>query len=66
MICQEENEKNLEKIEIFLKYLLFLDVLFRQTREGMETVDEFLKTERRGPEGGTPVEEIRIKKMTVL
>ena len=33
---------------------------------GMETVDDFLKIERRGPEGGSPVEEIKIKKMTVL
>ena len=47
----------------------FLDgeyAAFGKVCEGMETVDEFLKTERRGPEGGTPVEEIRIKKMTVL
>lgn len=39
---------------------------FGKVIEGMETVDDFLKTERRGPEGGTPVEDIRIKKMTVL
>lgn len=39
---------------------------FGKVIEGMETVDDFLKVERRGPEGGTPVEDIRIKKMTVL
>ncbi|MBQ7109411.1 MAG: peptidylprolyl isomerase [Clostridia bacterium] len=39
---------------------------FGKVIEGMETVDDFLKTERRGPEGGTPVEDIRIKKMTIL
>lgn len=47
----------------------FLDgqyAAFGKVTEGMETVDDFLKTERRGPEGGTPVEDIRIKKMTVL
>lgn len=47
----------------------FLDgeyAAFGKVCEGMETVDGFLKIERRGPEGGTPVEEIRIKKMTVL
>lgn len=47
----------------------FLDgqyAAFGKVVEGMETVDDFLKIERRGPEGGTPVEEIKIKKMTVL
>ena len=47
----------------------FLDgqyAAFGKVTEGMETVDDFLKIERRGPEGGTPVEEIKIKKMTVL
>lgn len=47
----------------------FLDgqyAAFGKVIEGMETVDDFLKVERRGPEGGTPVEDIRIKKMTVL
>lgn len=47
----------------------FLDgqyAAFGKVIEGMETVDDFLKIERRGPEGGTPVEDIRIKKMTVL
>ena len=39
---------------------------FGKVIEGMETVDDFLKTERRGPEGGTPVEDIRIKTMTIL
>ena len=46
----------------------FLDgqyAAFGKVIDGMETVDNFLKTERRGPEGGTPVEEIKIKKMTV-
>ena len=43
----------------------FLDgqyAAFGKVIDGMETVDNFLKTERRGPEGGTPVEEIKIKK----
>lgn len=47
----------------------FLDgqyAAFGKVIEGMETVDDFLKVERRGSEGGTPVEDIRIKKMTVL
>lgn len=47
----------------------FLDgqyAAFGKVTEGMETVDDFLKIERRGPEGGTPVEEIKIKKMTVM
>ncbi|MGN0180384.1 MAG: peptidylprolyl isomerase [Monoglobaceae bacterium] len=47
----------------------FLDgeyAAFGKVCDGMETVDDFLKIERRGPEGGTPVEEIRIKKMTVI
>lgn len=47
----------------------FLDgqyAAFGKVTEGMETVDDFLKIERRGPEGGTPVEEIKIRKMTVL
>ena len=39
---------------------------FGKVVEGMETVDDFLKIDRRGPEGGTPVEDIRIKKMSVL
>lgn len=39
---------------------------FGKVIEGMETVDDFLKVERAGSEGGTPVEEIKIKKMTVL
>lgn len=39
---------------------------FGKVTEGMETVDDFLKTERRGPEGGTPVDEIKIKKMSVM
>ncbi len=39
---------------------------FGKVVEGMETVDDFLKTERRGPEGGTPVEEIKIKKMSII
>lgn len=42
----------------------FLDgqyAAFGKVTEGMETVDDFLKVERRGPEGGTPVEDIRIK-----
>ena len=47
----------------------FLDgqyAAFGKVIEGMETVDDFLKTERRGPEGGTPVEDIRIKTAVVL
>lgn len=47
----------------------FLDgqyAAFGKVVEGMETVDDFLKIERRGPEGGTPVEEIKIKKMSIL
>ena len=47
----------------------FLDgqyAAFGKVIEGMETVDDFLKIERRGPEGGTPVEPIRMKKVTVL
>lgn len=47
----------------------FLDgqyAAFGKVVEGMETVDAFLEVERRGPEGGTPVEEIKMKKMTVL
>lgn len=47
----------------------FLDgqyAAFGKVVEGMETVDDFLKIERRGPEGGTPVETIRMKKVTVL
>lgn len=47
----------------------FLDgqyAAFGKVTEGMETVDDFLKVERRGPEGGTPVEEIKIKKMSIL
>ncbi len=47
----------------------FLDgqyAAFGKVVEGMETVDDFLKIERRGPEGGTPVEAIRMKKVTVL
>lgn len=39
---------------------------FGKVVEGMETVDAFLEVERRGPEGGTPVEEIKIKKMSIL
>ncbi len=39
---------------------------FGRVVEGMETVDAFLEVERRGPEGGTPVEEIKIKKMSIL
>lgn len=39
---------------------------FGRVIEGMETVDAFLEVERRGPEGGTPVEEIKIKKMSIL
>jgi len=39
---------------------------FGKVVEGMETVDGFLKVERRGPEGGTPVEDIRMKKAEVL
>ncbi len=47
----------------------FLDgqyAAFGKVTEGMETVDDFLKIERRGPEGGSPVENITIKTMTVL
>lgn len=47
----------------------FLDgqyAAFGKVIEGMETVDSFLEVERRGPEGGSPVEEIKIKKMTVM
>ncbi len=47
----------------------FLDgqyAAFGKVIEGMEAVDDFLKVERRGPEGGTPVEEIKIKKMSIL
>ena len=47
----------------------FLDgqyAAFGKVVEGMETVDGFLKVERRGPEGGTPVEDIRMKKAEVL
>lgn len=46
----------------------FLDgqyAAFGKVVDGMDTVDNFLKIERRGPEGGTPVEEIKIKKMIV-
>ena len=39
---------------------------FGRVIEGMETVDAFLEVERRGPEGSTPVEEIKIKKMSIL
>ena len=47
----------------------FLDgqyAAFGKVIEGMETVDAFLEVERRGPEGGSPVEPIRRKKVTVL
>ncbi len=47
----------------------FLDgqyAAFGKVTEGMETVDDFLKIDRRGPEGGTPVEDIRMKKVTIL
>lgn len=47
----------------------FLDgqyAAFGKVIDGMETVDDFLKVERVGAEGGTPVEEIKIKKMTVI
>lgn len=47
----------------------FLDgqyAAFGKVVEGMETVDDFLKIERRGPEGGSPVEPIKMKKVTVL
>lgn len=47
----------------------FLDgqyAAFGKVVEGMETVDDFLKIDRRGPEGGTPVEDIKMKKVTVL
>lgn len=47
----------------------FLDgqyAAFGKVIEGMETVDSFLEVKRVGPEGGTPTEDIIIKKMTVL
>ena len=47
----------------------FLDgqyAAFGRVIEGMETVDGFLEVERTGPEGGTPTEDIRIKKMSIL
>ena len=47
----------------------FLDgqyAAFGKVCEGMETVDDFLKIDRRGPEGGTPVEDIRIKTAVIL
>lgn len=47
----------------------FLDgqyAAFGQVIEGMETVDDFLKVKRVGPEGGTPTEDIRIQTMTIL
>ena len=62
--------KNSASSQFFICYgdCTFLDgqyAAFGKVIDGMETVDNFLKTERRGPEGGTPVEEIKIKKMTV-
>ena len=47
----------------------FLDgqyAAFGKVIEGMETVDSFLEVERRGPEGGTPVEDIKIAKMSII
>ena len=47
----------------------FLDgqyAAFGKVVEGMETVDDFLKIERRGPEGGTPVEDIKMKKVSLV
>ena len=47
----------------------FLDgqyAAFGKVIEGMETVDDFLKVKRVGPEGGTPTEDIRIQTMKVL
>ncbi|MBE5039626.1 peptidylprolyl isomerase [Ructibacterium gallinarum] len=47
----------------------FLDgqyAAFGRVTKGMETVDSFLSVKRIGPEGGTPVEDIKIKRMTVL
>ena len=47
----------------------FLDgqyAAFGKVIEGMETVDGFLEIDRRGPEGGTPVEDIRIKSAVML
>lgn len=47
----------------------FLDgqyAAFGRVTDGMETVDEFLKIKRVGPEGGTPTEPIVIKKMTFI
>lgn len=54
---------------ICYKNCTFLDgqyAAFGRVIEGMETVDGFLNVERRGPEGGTPVEEIKMKKVTIL
>ena len=39
---------------------------FGRVVEGMETIDAFLEVPRRGPEGGSPTEDIRIKKMSIL
>lgn len=47
----------------------FLDgqyAAFGKVVEGMETVDDFLKVKRVGPEGGTPTEDIRIQSMQIL
>lgn len=47
----------------------FLDgqyAAFGKVVEGMETVDDFLKVKRVGPEGGTPTEDIRIQTMQIL
>lgn len=47
----------------------FLDgqyAAFGKVIEGMETVDDFLKIKRVGPEGGTPTEDIRMKSVTMM
>ena len=47
----------------------FLDgqyAAFGKVVDGMETVDDFLKIKRVGPEGGTPTEDIVIKTMEII
>lgn len=64
-------DMNSASSQFFICYdtLDFLDgdyAAFGEVIDGMETVDEFLKVKRVGPEGGTPTEPIRIKTMEVI
>ena len=47
----------------------FLDgqyAAFGRVIKGMEVLDDFLSVKRIGPEGGTPIEDIKMKRVTVL